>query len=437
MSRRSWVWLFAFLLCSLPALALTTKSVNEGVTAEQLAALLSGPGATITNVKISGSNLGLGSFAEGAAIDIDSGVVLSTGNIADATGGNDSDESGADVGTPGHPALDAIVAPFLTHDATVIEFDVVTVSPTFVIRYVFASEEYREWVDSEFNDVFAFFVNGTNVALTPGTSSPVTVNTINHNRNNSMYRDNEGGTGTEFDGFTTPLRAIAVVEPGVSHHIRIAIADTSDSILDSAVFIAQGGISGTQIAPILAPTTEAIEGRYGAEGNTVPVRLYYAFESNPPQLSAYGVPGATVTFSPMYTDADGRKFTNVNVVLGPDTPPGEHILTIRSAVGDAESFATMFVVVDCKPPSILGTGQPLSGEVDRGQRATLTTTLEGSNPRTYQWYQGFRGMTGNPVTGGNGPTLQTAPVNEMTPYWVRVSNPCGSVDSNTAFVMPR
>lgn len=420
----------------MPAFAIKTKSVEDGVTVTNVAALLTGTGASITNVKITGSPLALGSYTEAAVLGIGNGVVLSTGNIADSAGGNTSESSGASLGTVGHPALDAIVAPFKTQDAVTLEFDVITESPTFTIRYVFASEEYREWVDSEYNDVFAFYVDGANIALTPGTADPVTVNTINHNVNNGLYNDNEGGAETQFDGFTDPLLAIAVVEPGVSHHIRISIADASDGLLDSAVFIAQGGISGTQIAPIISPTATAVEARFGESNAAVPLELFYAFPNNPPTFSASGIPGATFEFSPMYVAANGRTYADMKIILGPDTPPGEYVVTIRSRVGNAESFSTMLVIVDCKPPMILGTGQPQTQTVDRGQAATLSVESLGSAAQ-YQWFRGYRGMTGSPVAGGTGRTLNTGPVNEMTPFWVRITNPCGSVDSNTVFAMPR
>jgi hypothetical protein len=428
--------LFAFLLLSLPAFAITTRSVAEGLTATQVVDLLSGEGATITNIKITGSNNAIGSFSAGGSLGIPSGVVLSTGTLADIAGPNNVENSGADLGTEGHPALDAIVDPFETQDAIVLEFDVVTVSPTFVIRYVFASEEYREWVDSEFNDVFAFFVDGGNIALTPGTSTPVTVNTINHNVNTGLYNDNEGGVDLEFDGYTTILQAIAVVEPNVTHRVRIAIADASDGVLDSAVFIAEGGISGTLIAPIIVPEVRGIEAQFGGN-NTVRLPLFFAFESTPPTFTASGLPGATFNFTPIFVGPDGRTYTDLNIILGPDTPAGEHVVTVRSSVGGAESFATFIVVVDCNPPFILGTGQPLATEVDRGQRATISVSPSGSGPHSFQWYQGFRGMTGTPVAAGTNATLQTPPINDTTPFWVRITNPCGSVDSNTAFVSPR
>jgi hypothetical protein len=428
---------FALLVLSLPAFAVTTKSVSQGLTADQVAQLLTGPGATISNVRITGSPLAIGSFAEADALGLSSGVALSTGDIADAAGPNTSSNSGDQLGTAGHPALDLVVSPFTTNDAAVLEFDVVTVSPTFAIRYVFASEEYREWVDSEFNDVFAFFVNGSNIAITPGSGDPVTINTINHLRNQGLYRDNEGGAGTQFDGYTTPLLAVAVVEPGVSHHIRIAIADTSDFALDSAVLIAQGGISGSQLAPLIVLPVSTIEARLG-QTIELPLALYYAFEKTPPHLSGNGVPGATTTFSPIYLSETGRfHYSNMKLTLGPETPPGTHVLQLRSAIGEAESFATLVVIVECQPPGILGTGQPQPALVDRGSTATFRVSTIGSTPQRYQWYRGFPGMTRNPVAGGTGPTLTVPNVNAQTPYWVRVTNPCGTTDSLAAYTIPR
>src|SRR5215213_3546199 len=247
---------YVIVLClAIPTYAgISTRSVGSGLSPDEVAALLTGPGATISNVRFTGAGESIGSFAGGDPVGITTGVILSTGNISTAAGPNGIQNAGTDMGTAGHQALDAIVDPFRTFDAAVLEFDVVTVSPTFSIRYVFASEEYREFVDSEFNDVFAFFVNGSNVALAPGTVDPVTVNTVNHLRNAGAYRDNEaGGADTQFDGFTTVLTAVALVEPNVSQHIRIAIADTSDHIYDSAVLIAAGGISGVPLAPLLVP----------------------------------------------------------------------------------------------------------------------------------------------------------------------------------------
>ena len=97
------------------------------------------------------------------------------------------------------PDLNAVVAPRTTRDAAVLNMTFVPTSPDLQINYVFASEEYQEFVDSQFNDVFAFWVNGTanNCATVadPGGRVPVTINTINHLRNTQIYVDNPAAPG--------------------------------------------------------------------------------------------------------------------------------------------------------------------------------------------------------------------------------------------------
>ena len=110
-------------------------------------------------------------------------------------------------------------------------------------RYVFASDEYNEFVGA-FNDVFAFLIDGQNVALIPATTTPVAINTVNLTTNSSFYKNNDPSDlgiptpfGTQFDGFTTVLTATRTLTPNVSHHIKLVIADTDDEVLDSAVFL--------------------------------------------------------------------------------------------------------------------------------------------------------------------------------------------------------
>lgn len=433
MPQRFWVGVFATLLLASPLSGLTTKSIADGLTAEQVAAAVTGPGATITNVRITGSSSAIGTFTQGG-LGVSSGIILSTGNIADAVGPNDDSGAGVSLGTPGDANLNTIVAPNQTFDAVALEFDVVTATPVFIINYVFASEEYREYVDDEFNDAFAFYVDGANIARTPGSQDPVTIHTINHLRNTGLYRDNENGTATEYDGYTVPMVAIGLVEPRVTHHVKIVIADTADAILDSAVFIEQGGISGTT-APVVVPNVAVVEARYN-EPLELALPIYYVFPDIPYQLAATGVPGATTTFSPVYT-RDGQQYVNMRLVLSADSPSGAHVLTIRSSTADAERFATLIVVVDCRPPALLGTGQPLTQTVARGSTATFRVEPLGSGPFTYQWYRGFAGMTGSPVAGATGASFTTPAVTEAGSYWVRITNACGSYDSLTAFALPQ
>lgn len=433
MPKRQWAWIFMVALLAVPAFALSTKSIEQGLTAQDVANAVTGPGATITNVRITGSPKAIGTFAEGG-LGINSGIILSSGDIADAAGPNESSGSGVGLGTPGDSQLDSIVAPNTTNDAAILEFDVVTTTPVFTISYVFASEEYREYVDHEFNDVFAFFVDGVNIALTPGSSEPVTINTINHLRNTSLYRDNETGAATEFDGFTVPMLAVAYIEPGVTHHIKIAIADAADSAFDSAVFIEQGGISGTT-APILIPPVSWLAANPG-DTIDLSIPIYFVFDEVPYTLTTAGVPGATTTFSGVYVK-DGQQYVDMKLVLGEDSYAGSHMLTIFSTTAEAQRFSNILIIIDCRPPLILGAGHPSSQTVDRGESATFVVEPLGSGPFSYQWYQGHPGMTHAPVSGGTGHEFHTPAVNSRTPYWVRVTNACGSYDSLVVHAIPQ
>ena len=251
--RRKAVVLVSFLFLFLgviPILAVTTTNLTV-VTPLQLAQMLAGPGVTVSNVTFVGANVAGGTFTGGLAdgLGIENGVILSSGNIANAAGPNTNDGVSTTNATPGDADLNTIVgAGHTTFDAAVLEFDFVPTASPVSFRYVFSSDEYNEFV-GQFNDVFAFLIDGVNVALIPSTSTPVAINTVNLTTNPAFYRNNDPsdlGTptpfGTQFDGFTTVLTATATLTPNVSHHIKLVIADTDDELLDSAVFIEAGSI---------------------------------------------------------------------------------------------------------------------------------------------------------------------------------------------------
>ncbi|MDP4826619.1 MAG: choice-of-anchor L domain-containing protein, partial [Flavobacteriales bacterium] len=128
------------------------------------------------------------------------------------------------------------------------------------VQYSFASEEYNEYVCSVFNDLFAFFVSGPNpmggqysnqnVALIPGTNLPVAINAVNNGTPgsqssgnctslaySSFFVDNTSGTSIEYDGFTVVFTAEIPIIPGEDYTFKFVIADVSDGVLDSGVFI--------------------------------------------------------------------------------------------------------------------------------------------------------------------------------------------------------
>jgi FG-GAP-like repeat len=84
----------------------------------------------------------------------------------------------------------------------------------------------------------------------------------------------------------------------------------------------------------------------------------------------------------------------------------------------------------CTPPAI-GT-QPQSATISGGSR-TLSVTATGTTPLSYQWYIGASGNTSNPIGGATSSSVTVTP-GSTTSYWVRVTNSCGTANSNTATI---
>jgi hypothetical protein len=245
-------------LCLL-ATAMVTESFALSVTstndANTLASNILGSGITISNATYSGAAGASGTFTGGGNIGIGSGIILTSGGATVAQGPNNSGNATVDNGSSGLASLNALVPGYTTYDATQLSFDFTSNGGDLFFNYVFGSEEYNEWVGSSFNDVFAFFLDGVNIALIPGTSIPVAINNVNNGANSSFYRDNTGALGidTQYDGLTTVLTATALDLGAGTHHIDIAIADAGDRILDSGVMIQAGSFSDKPTDPNTVP----------------------------------------------------------------------------------------------------------------------------------------------------------------------------------------
>lgn len=226
---------------------------TSGIDADRLAEELAGEGVDIVSATFTGDDRQGGLFAGNAPIDaigLFDGVVLSTGDVNDVVGPNSSNSTTTQFsGQPGDPDLDDLVGA-TTFDAAVLEIEFVPTDTDLQINYVFGSEEYLDFVGSQFNDVFGFFVNGENCATVATAEGPVpvSINTINPDANAQLYIDNPFSNPTrnvEFNGFTRPLTCFADVNPGEVNTLKLAIADTNDRIRDSAVFIEASGVTST------------------------------------------------------------------------------------------------------------------------------------------------------------------------------------------------
>ena len=207
------------------------------------------------NSPINGSINGFSSFGyfeRGASnFPFKNGIMLSTGKATSA--GNNAVDSPLHEGESdwlSDPDLEMALGIENTLNATVIEFDFSSLSNQIQFNYILASEEYYGNFPCDYSDGFAFLIKRagtsdpyTNIALIPGTSTPVNTNTI-HNEivgfctaSNAEYFEGYGIGDTNFDGRTKAMTAIANTVPNVTYHIKLIIADQTDKYYDSAVFI--------------------------------------------------------------------------------------------------------------------------------------------------------------------------------------------------------
>lgn len=271
----------AFLVPSHQAWAAPTLQVQNlfGMTPRDLALFITGCGITIADVRYVGVNDSAGTFTTTLTgiIGFTDGLILSSGSINNILGPNSADNTSASNGTPGDPELQALIPGYTTHDATILEFDFIPSTTVVSFDYVFASEEYNEYANTPFNDVFAFFLNGKNVALLPGTSTPVSINNVNGGnplgndpQNSIYYIDNAIGSATvmdpsailrfnalELDGLTVVMTVTVTVIPNEINRMRFAIADAGDSIFDSVVFIRAGSF-GSKCSPPAPPPSSTV-----------------------------------------------------------------------------------------------------------------------------------------------------------------------------------
>ncbi|MBE7508907.1 MAG: gliding motility-associated C-terminal domain-containing protein [Bacteroidia bacterium] len=244
-----------FVLASIQGQAQLT--VTSGNPVNAIVDSLVGTGVTVSNVTYTGnaSARGLFSCAGGCNLGIAKGIFLSTGNAGQTPTSPPSDFHSTDLGASGDAQLNTIVSPQQTFDATVLEFDFTPAADSIGFRFVFGSEEYNEFVNAGFNDVFAFYISGPgivgskNLALIPSTTIPVSIDNVNNGNsggvatgpctNCAYYTDNvaNGGGAIFFDGFTHVINAGIAVLPCQTYHMKFAIADVGDGVYDSGVFL--------------------------------------------------------------------------------------------------------------------------------------------------------------------------------------------------------
>ncbi|MFM2316140.1 MAG: hypothetical protein RLZZ155_472, partial [Bacteroidota bacterium] len=270
---------------------------------------LLGPNVQFSNVTFSGDADQIGLFNSTTSnLPFPTGVIMGTGGISNAIGPNDSGSSSITGGNFGATDVDLNTLDGLTHnDAAILEFDFIATGTSISFDYVFASDEYPEYTGAgtcgDVSDVFGFFLSGpgiagtfsnasVNIALIPGTTQFVSINNLNAgcdglevpggaNCNYCQYYINNGNGITapfntdpnyvQYDGLTVVLTAVYEnLECGQTYHIKLAIADVSDTAFDSAVFLKEGSFNvGGSLIESVAVTNPGVSPIPGFPANSI------------------------------------------------------------------------------------------------------------------------------------------------------------------------
>ncbi len=346
---------------------------DTNLTATALAQSLVGQGVTVSNVTYTGAARAAGNFSSNSnIIGFNSGIVLSTGAVRNVIGPNCDMGITVENGSAGDADLNVLLNqgndgdPIVTNDAAVLEFDFVPTSSSISFQYTFSSDEYNEFV-FQFNDVFGFFLNGNNIAFIPGTTTPVSINTVNNGNstgdpdnppvnpqdfvNNDFQYPTVAPYDTEMDGFTVVFTAQATVTPNQTNHIKLAIADAVDFDVDSNVFIKAGSLSSADLS--ITPTSSDFGSV--AVGSTV----------QPVNFTVTNVGTQSIDIDSIATTGDFTETNNCDDGLNPGTGSGTSCVVQVSFAPTASGARTGTVTV-----TYTATGQ--------SNQQTVTATLTGT-----------------------------------------------------------
>ena len=254
----------------------------------------------------------IGTFNRNDFIDFPfaSGLVLTTGDVSVAAGPNNSLSASSSIGSSYYTESDLLPysgGSYLTSCAS-LEFDFVAMADTFAVNYIFASEEYCEYVGSSFVDPFAFLLTGfdpvtvmmstKNVSIIPGSITasnpngiPVSINNVNHgfhsggnapgsNPSNSEYFicNASNSDGVQYDGYTVALSAGAPIFGCQTYHIKMAVCNFADLVYDSGIFLEEGSFHSSGIE-LESSWEGGLGGDTLVQGSYEQVKLAFRLES--------------------------------------------------------------------------------------------------------------------------------------------------------------
>lgn len=301
--------LFSFQILKAQDMEVTDATTPPFTPENLITNIFLGQGVEVLSVTYSGAPQAVGYFKNGQQeVGIERGIILSSGK---ASGNCNGGPYGANClgnnfasNDNGINTIDPDLSDIATgtlRDLAVYTIQFVPTADTVQFKYVFASEEYPEFSCTSFNDVFGFFIsgpgingpfsnNGENIATIPGTTTPVSINNI-HPQNGpgcspsflQYYNDNNGiALQPVYDGYTDVFTATAVVTPCETYTIKLAVADVTDHIYDTGVFLEAKSFGAPSLE--VQAATVSLDGTVteGCATGTVTFSFPYPVESDYP-----------------------------------------------------------------------------------------------------------------------------------------------------------
>ena len=287
MNTMRYLLLFAAIFCFNGAFAQILIDQNYTIE-EYVDDILLGTGISASNISFTGSETQIGYLTggEGTIFPMAAGLVLSSEHAInmqqeEIDGVNPEGFIPAGEEVSGEPDLltiansvpDLIGESFTVgsvNDVAILEFDFIATGDTMSFNYSFGSDEYLTWINTQYNDIFAFFLSGPglagpyaspagfpdgaiNIAQVPDTDPPlpITISSVNPDSYSEFYVDNPfPNEDVDCNGFTVKLTATSQVICGETYHIKLAIGDGSDTALESVVILESGSFSSNSVVEV-------------------------------------------------------------------------------------------------------------------------------------------------------------------------------------------
>lgn len=386
-------------------------TVQAGTDPVTLVEMLTGDNVVISNVTYAGHANSKGHFWGTSNIGMQTGLILASGVVTNSIGPNNDNDKSSSLNTSGDPALTALAGQ-QSYDASILQFDFIPTGSTFKLKVALASEEYPEFANNGFSDVFGVFLSGpdisgpfpapagypngsVNIAVIDPTVVPISyisINNINNGNNNNgpcencQYYVNNGIGNTpalnpyiQYDGFTTVFEIGHAVTPNLTYHLRISVSDVGDRIYDSGLYLEEGSfIASTPAAagPIAGPATVC----YNSQ------QVTYSIEE---------IPGATSYIWTLPSGVSGSSTTNT-ITVDYTVSASSGVISVYGTNFNGNGTSSSLNVTINPLPDPAGAITGLAN-VCTGQTNVVYTVPPIPNAQSYQWSLPT-GVTGSSTT---------------------------------------